>query len=342
MGVRMQCARCHNHLGEKWTQNDYYGLAAFFARMGYRNGPFFNHTYDKEETVLSLRKGELAHPRTGQPVPPKFLGGATPEIPTGVDRRSVFADWLTAADNPFFARVSVNRLWYHLLGRGIVEPLDDFRSTNPPANEPLLQALADEFVRRGFDRKHLLRLILQSRTYQLSSQTNTTNAEDDKYFSHARVRLLPAEVLLDAVATATGVPEKFANFPAGMSAVSLPDGELKHPFLEAFGRPARAMACECERGSDTNLSQALHLVGGEVVHVKIRNDAGRCARLAGSDRAAADLLEELFLATLCRRPTAKEQALLAPRLTGEPAHRRAALEDILWALLNHNEFLFQH
>jgi Protein of unknown function (DUF1553)/Protein of unknown function (DUF1549) len=342
LGVRLQCARCHNHPGERWTQDDYYGLAAFFARVAYRNGPFFLQIYDKEETVYPTRQGDVTHPRTGQVVAPKFLGGDAPAAEPGTDRRQVLARWLTAPDNPFFARAAVNRLWYHLFGRGIAEPVDDFRSTNPPSNPSLLEALATDFVRHGFDRKYLLREILRSRTYQLSAQPAPGGA-DDKYFAHARVRRLQAEQLLDAVCDATGVPEKFPGLPPGTRAAALPDGEYRHPFLEAFGRPARAMACECERDADTSLGQALHLVGGRVLEDKVASPAGRVARLITSGHSDADVIEELFLATLSRFPTdAERRALLRHFARHGPGRRLVAAEDLLHALLTHKEFLFQH
>jgi hypothetical protein len=340
LGVRVQCARCHNHPGERWTQDDYHGLAAFFARLRYRDGPFFIQIYDKEETVYVAREGDWIHPGTRQVVTPRFLGGAEARLTPNEDRLEALARWLTAPENPYFARAAVNRIWYHLFGRGIVEPVDDLRGTNPPCNEPLLEALAADFVRHGFDRKHLIRTILQSRTYQLRANAMATNEADDIYFSHARVRLLPAEALLDAISTATESPEKFPGMPLGATAVSLPDGEYKHPFLEAFGRPARAMACECERDTDTNFSQALQLVGSRTMQAKLHSETGRVARLLGKQRSNADIIEDLFLATLSRYPVAEETQPLLRRLH-QAGDRRRAVEDILWALLNHREFLFQ-
>jgi hypothetical protein len=341
LGVRVQCAKCHNHPGESITQDDYYGLAAFFARLGYRDGPFFIQIYDKEETVFVRRNSEVRNPRTGRTVAPKVLGTATPSIPEDTDPRVVFADWLTAPANPYFERNAANRIWYHLFGRGIVEPVDDFRGSNPPSHPELLDALAKDLVDHRFDRKHLIRTIARSRTYQLSSQPTPTNADDDQYFSHARVRPLQAEQLLDAIGSATGVRERFAGVPAGTSATALPDGELKHPFLEAFGRPARAMACECERGNDTTMSQALHLVGSTLVQEKLSSDSGRVAKLIASGKPDAELIDELFLATLGRFPTDGEKASLVERLQKSPDQRRRAVEDVLWALVNHREFLFQ-
>lgn len=341
LGVRLQCARCHNHPGERWTQDDYYGLAAFFARVRYKEGPYYVEKYDKEETVYADHTGEVIQPRTGLPVPPKFLGGAVPEIGAREDRREILARWLTAPENPFFSKAAVNRIWYHLFGRGIVEPVDDMRSTNPPSNDGLLEALADDFAKHHFDRKYMIRTIMCSRAYQLGSETTLSNADDEKYFSHARVRLLAAEAMLNAVCEASGAAEKFPGFPLGTSAAALPDGEFKHPFLEAFGRPARAMSCECERGSDTNLCQALELVGGRVVEDKIHDSSGRVARLLASGRPTGDVVDELFLATLSRYPTPPERQFLIGRL-GKAKDRRRAVEDVLWALINHQEFLFQH
>ncbi|QDU37686.1 hypothetical protein Mal4_20020 [Maioricimonas rarisocia] len=340
LGVRIQCARCHNHPGERWTQDDFYGLAAFFARVKFKKGPYYNHNYDKEDTVFPIATGDVTHPRTGQIAPPRLLDGHLPVIADDEDRRVTFAEWATAPENPWFARAAVNRIWFHLFGQGIVDPVDDFRSSNPPTHPELLDSLADEFIRSGFDRKELIRLVTNSRVYQLSSKPTPTNADDDRYFSHRAVRLLHAEQLLDAVATVTGVEERFPGMPPGTRAVALPDGEYKHPFLEAFGRPARASACECERDSGLNFSQALHLVGGRVVQDKIHSESGRAAALAGSDRSADELAEELVLLTFSRFPTDEEQELLRTLLTSED--RRRAVEDVLWTLINHREFLFQH
>jgi len=340
LGVRIQCARCHNHPAERWTQDDFYGLAAFFVRLKFKKGPYYNHTYDREDTVYPISTGDVRHPRTGKIAPPRLLDGRLPAIPDDEDRRVAFAEWATSPENPWFARAAVNRIWFHLHGSGIVDPVDDFRSSNPPAHPELLDALSEEFVRSGFDRKELIRQVVNSRVYQLSSQPTPTNADDDRYFSHRSIRLLHAEQLLDAIADVTGVDEKFPAMPPGTRAISLPDGEYKHPFLEAFGRPARASACECERDSGLNFSQALHLVGGRIVHDKIHSESGRAAALAGSDRSADALAEELVLLTFSRFPTEEERKLLVPMLSVDD--RRRAVEDVLWTLINHREFLFQH
>lgn len=342
LGVRIQCARCHNHPGENWTQDDFYGLAAFFAQVRFKDGPYVNHVYDKEDTVFLQPDGVVRDPRTGQPAVPRLLGQPPLIADRLGDLRVPLAEWLASPDNPWFARNSVNRLWYHVFGRGLIDPVDDLRQTNPASHPELLDELAGEFVRSGFDRRALLRLLLNSTTYQLSSATTPTNADDDRYFSHARVRLLQAEQLLDAISSATEIGESFPDMPPGTRAIQLPDGEYKHPFLEAFGRPARALACECERETSTNLSQALQLVSGPVIAAKVRHDQGRAARLASSDLSPDDIVAELFLATLSRPPRSDELAVLRRTIGPAGSERRAAVEDALWVLLNHREFLFQH
>ncbi len=342
LGVRIQCARCHNHPGERWTQGDFYGLAAFFSRIRFKDGPYVNHQYDKENTIYLTDAAPLTHPRTGESMRPTVLDGTPLAADDTTDPREDLARWVTAAENPFFARAAANRIWYHLFGRGIVEPVDDFRISNPPAHPELLDHLAGQFVAHGFDRKQLMRAILNSATYQSASATTSTNADDDKYFSHARTRLLTAEQLLDAISQATGVAEEFPALPTGTRAAQLPDGEYKHPFLEAFGRPARAMACECERDPATNLSQALHLVSGRAVHQKLISDSGRAARLAASELTPDQIVDELCLATLSRLPSEAERRVLAESISVPGSDRRRAVEDALWSLVNLDEFLFQH
>ncbi len=341
LGVRVQCARCHNHPFERWTQDDYFGLAAFFPRVKYKDGENFIGIYNKEEVVYLDRAGEVTHPRTGQTVSPKFLGGAAAEVSDGADRRAALAEWMTRPDNPFFARTAVNRVWFHLLGRGIVEPVDDFRDSNPPANDELLAALAADFADHGFDTKRLIRTIMNSRTYQLSSRPNSFNEQDDKYFSHAALRLLSAEQLLDTISQVTGSPERFAGLPLGMRAAELPDGEFYHRFLRAFGQPQRSSACECEREGDSTLTQALHLIGGRVVHNKLRSADGRVQTLAASNKSDSELIDELYLAALSRFPRDDERQLGLAHFQST-ADRRQALEDLTWAVINSKEFLFQH
>jgi hypothetical protein len=304
--------------------------------------------------VYSERTGEVVHPRTGQVMAPKIMGMPAPAIPPGKDRRQVLADLITAADNPFFARATVNRIWFHLLGRGIVDPPDDFRDSNPPANDALLDALAADFVAGKFDVKRLIRVIMCSRTYQLSSHASPAGPQDEKYFSHALVKRkrLPAEVLLDAICTATAVPEKFTGFPPGTRAVELPDGQVidtggqyaswdRHPFLKAFGQPAREMACECEREGDLNLARVLELKNGDLVYKKLQTPDNRIGKLLARKAADKEVVEELFLATLSRPPL-PEEARAALDVVAKAQEKRAAWEAVQWALLNTNEFLFRH
>jgi hypothetical protein len=275
-------------------------------------------------------------------MPPKALAAPVSEVGLGQDRREALADWIVSPDNPFFARAAVNRIWYHLFGRGIVDPVDDLRESNPPSSEELLQALAEDFVAHGFDTRHTIRTILNSRTYQLSSKPNGSNADDARYFSHAQVRLLSAESLLDAVSQATAVAEPLFHLPTGTRAAQIPDGEFAHPFLRTFGQPPRSVACECERGTDSTLEQALQILGGRTIHKKIVAPGNRIGALLKSGASDAELVEELFLATLGRRPDAPERELALSQLSARPEDRRRSAEDLLWSLLNHPEFLFQH
>ncbi len=344
LGIRMQCAKCHNHPFERWTQNDYYSMAAFFARVKQKrdpNEPGPNPQTPGAELIYSERSGEVTQPRTNQVMAPKFMGGAAPTIPADKDRREILAQWLTAANNPFFAKSVVNRLWYHLNGRGIVDPVDDFRDSNPSANDELLDALAKDFAEHKFDVKHAIRTIMNSNTYQLSAETNDLNKDDNKYFSHAVTKLLSAEQLLDAICAVTESPEKYAGMPLGTRAVQLPDGEVNHPFLKTFGQPARELACECEREGDSNLAQALQLINGPTVNEKLRNPNNRIGRLLAKKLSDSDLLNELYLASLSRPPMDGEVKEAMKHLAKDPDKRRG-WEDIQWALINHKEFLFRH
>jgi hypothetical protein len=344
LGVRIGCARCHNHPGERWSQDDYYSLAAYFAQIKYRNGPFFNHQYDKEETIVPMRDGELSHPRTGDAVsakPLNFDGETKIGKPAGGERRAELAAWLTSPENRQFARAAVNRIWHQLFGRGLVEPVDDFRSSNPASHPQLLERLAEEFARGGFNRKELIHTIMRSRTYQLAARGDEAGDPENRYFGRTRVRPLEAEQLLDSISRATGVPEPLKGYPVGLRAAEVPDGEFVHRFLTAFGRPARALSCACERESETTVNQALELVGGRVIEPKLRDPNGRLAKLLAAKTDPRQLVEELYLATLTRRPTHAEIENLAKPLTESPDAAEAA-QDLFWALLNHREFVMQH
>jgi hypothetical protein len=345
LGVRLACARCHNHPFDRWTQDDYYGLSAFFARVrtrmveNQRRDRFDKHELNGEMLVWLDRAGEVSHPRTGGPMPPRLPGGEVPPLADGADRLAALADWVTARDNPFFARVTANRIWYHLMGRGIVEPVDDFRESNPPSNGPLLDALAADLAGHGFSQKHLIRVIMASRTYQLSSRPTPSNEDDETNFSHVQPRLLAAEPLLDALSQVTGVPEEFKGFPRGTRAVQLPGVGNAPGFLKMFGKPDRLLACECERRSDTTLGQAFQLISGESITYKVQHTPV-IDRLLGRKASDEEVVTEFYLAALARYPKPRELELAAPRL-GRAADRRRAVEDLLWAVVNTKEFLLR-
>jgi hypothetical protein len=338
LGARLECAKCHNHPHEKWTQDNYYGLAAFFNRIQR------DTTLRKDEMFISVAdKGEVTQPRTGQQMKPWLPGVGDVEIEDGVDRRITLADWLTSPQNSLFAKVEVNRLWRSVMGKGIVDPADDFRASNPPSNAELLDALAEDFVKHGFDRRHILRVILNSQTYQRNSDINSQNEGDDRYFSKYTRRLLTAEQLLDAVCDVTEVPESFGGLPAGTRATQLPSPDFGKSFLKVFGQPERTSVCQCERSDDLNLSQALQIANGSFVHDKLTNGAGRIRRLLREKKSIEEIVTEFYLAAFCRNPTAAETAT-AVRFIQSPGERpvESKLEDFNWALLNSNEFLFQH
>jgi hypothetical protein len=338
LGVRIQCAKCHNHPFERWTQDDYYGFAAFFSRVRQKKG-----VMPDEEVIFATNAGDVRQPRTGQVMKPKALGGPVLEPATGSneDRRTKLASWLTGPENPFFAKSLVNRMWYHLVGRGIVEPVDDFRDSNPACNDELLDGLASDFAKNGYNLQRLIRTILVSRTYQLSARTNELNKDDGLYFSHSFTKLLPAEVLLDAISSVTGTSTPFDALPKGTRATQIPDGKMENPFLKTFGRPARELACECERESDSNLSQALQLIGGATVNGKLRDDNGRMAALAKSPKPPEEITKELYSVALSREPNSTEMAAAVKHLTAA-SDRRQAVEDLGWVLINSKEFLFRH
>jgi hypothetical protein len=342
LGVRLGCARCHNHVADRWTQDDYYGMAAFFSQVRYKNGPQEYALYNKEETVYLAHDAEIRQPRTGVVMACKPLGGEPIPIGGDEDRREKLVDWLVAPSNRYFARAAVNRIWFHMMGCGIVEPVDDMRDSNPPASGELLDALAEDFRSHGYDVRRTIRLIANSRVYQLSSLPNPFNKEDARYFSHATVRMLSAEQLLDSASRIADVPEKLFNLPAGSRAAQVPDGELVHPFLKDFGQPARADACECERGADSTLEQALQIVGGRTLHSKVVTPDNRIGKLMKAGADDATIVDQLFLATLSRHPSEDELTLAASALAKSGSDRRKATEDLFWILLNHPEFLFQH
>jgi hypothetical protein len=341
LGVRMQCARCHNHPSEQITQDDYYRLAAFFAGVKRGSAKGQSKSDSVGERLITVNpKARLAHPRTGADLEARPLK-ADAAAPAGGDPRPFLADWLARPDNPYFAKAVVNRVWYHLLGRGIVEPPDDFRAGNPPADDALMDALAADFAGPGGYRlRHAVRTIMNSRVYQLSARTNDLNRDDGVYFSHALPRLLTAEQLLDAVCQVTGVPESFPGHPPGTRAAQLP-GTKGNAFLATFNRPARRLACECERQKDANLTQALQLISGRLLHDKLRSGKGVVAELLRSQSPESARIEEVYLAALGRPPTERERSAAAAHLR-TASDPREAWEDLVWAVLNSKEFLFRH
>jgi hypothetical protein len=334
LGVRIECAQCHHHPSDRWGQDDYFALAGFFTGVTRKTPP-------GSEAVVSGGGADLKHTRTDQPVPTRVLGGTAATFPDRTDRRTVLADWVTSTDNPYFARAAVNRLWAHYLGRGLIEPIDDLRLTNPAGNEPLLAALAKHLVDSKYDLKAVTRTVLNSRVYQLGGSTKA-NADDEQNFSHARSRTLPAEVLLDAVCQVTGVPEKFNGTPEGVRAIQLWDNRMPSYFLALFGRPARTSVCECERSTEPSIAQALHLQNSPEIEAKVRSRRGVARKLADGELSPTAIVEELYLSTHSRFPTKAEQAVLLKLFDGKEAlTRREATEDALWTLLNTKGFLYQ-
>lgn len=334
LGVRIECAQCHHHPSEKWTQEDYFALAGFFTGVQKKAGP-------NGEVILAQPGADLKNPATNKSVPVRFLGGNPLVLANHPDRREVLADWMTSADNPFLARAITNRIWSHYLGRGIIEPIDDLRVTNPATNEPLLAALSSHLVKSGFNLKALTKVILQSKVYQLGAQVQG-NASDEQNFSHALARPMPAEVLLDAICQVTGVPEKFNGWPEGVRAISMWDNRMPSYFLKIFGRPGRTSVCECERSGEPSIAQALHMMNAPEINAKIHSRRGIARKLADSSATPQVIIEELFFGVLARKPTPSEKKAMIEIFTESMGNRRAAVEDILWALLNTREFVFNH
>jgi hypothetical protein len=356
LGVRIGCARCHNHPFDRWTIDDYYGFAANFVRIDYRvlennkKDMLDKHEFVGEQIVWQNRTAEMQNPRTKLSAKPRFLGAVTPDIGEG-DRLGAVADWIASPNNPFFARAQVNRVWLHLMGRGLVDPNDDFRATNPPTNPELLEWLAKDFARGGFRLKHAVKTIMLSRTYQLAATVRDRHTmSDDLHHSHAIVQPLEAEQLLDAISQVTGVPVQFKGYPLGMRANQIPappqsgrrfGGEgVAEKFLKTFGKPDRLLTCECERNDDPGLLQAFQLITGELLNTLIRDADNRLGKMLSAGKTDAEMLDEFYLAALCRKPTATESKKLLAYVS-EAKDRRAAWEDVLWALLNSKEFLLR-
>ena len=336
LGVRMVCAQCHDHPFERWTQNQYYQMSAFFSAVGIRAGFEVG-----EEIVFDQRADyEMKHPKDGRVMKPQFMlaSGVAP-VPDGPQRRDALAEWLTSKDNPFFAKAIVNRMWSYFMGKGIIDPVDDIRASNPPSNTALLEGLTKDFVTHGFDLRYLMRTIVGSRTYQSSIVTNEWNANDRDNFSHAIPRRLSAEELMDAVSSAAGVRPRFPEVPEDTSASQLVDPHIgREGFLDVFGRPARESSCECERRSDFSLPQALNLVNGRTISDAVADPKGRVAKLILSGKSDEVIIDELYLAALSRQPTLEERQRGVTYLSTGAKGSRA--QDLLWALLNSKAFLY--
>jgi len=372
LGIRVSCARCHNHPFEKWTQNDYYQMANFFSRIGRKNGDS-----PQDQVIYAAPGGEINHPKLGKPLPPRPFDGQ--EIPLAYqgDRREKLAEWMVSGENYYFTGTIVNRVWRHFMGRGLVEPVDDMRVTNPPSNAPLMAALQQDFVKNKFDLKHLMRTIMNSRTYQLTSKPNDANRKDERHYSRYFVRRLTAEQLLDGLVQVTGQAEKFAGFPMGTRALQLPDTRVGSYFLDVFGRPPRQITCDCERAQEPNMAQALHLINGAGVNQKISAAGGIVDTMVKANKTDREIVEELYLTCFSRMPTEAEMkaslsaieegmhpelvkpAVADPKKPAEaqaapqppaaplkpaemPVARKQVLEDLLWALINGKEFVFNH
>jgi hypothetical protein len=345
LGTRIGCAQCHNHPLERYTQDDYYHFAAFFARVHMqrkdpRQGPTTLVVADHEGKPGKNPIG-VSQPRTGQFLKPQPLDRMPLTIAPDEDPREQLARWMTDPKNEAFSGAMVNRIWRHFLGIGLVEPVDDLRASNPPTNPALWQALNQDFVKNRFDLKHLMRQILNSRTYQLASDTRPGNEKDTRFYSHYYARRLPAEVLLDAISQGTGVPDEFPGYPVGIRAGQLPDPTLKSYFLTLFGRSERVTACACERSGDVTMPQVLHLQNSEGLLRKMRAGEGRLSQLLKSNRPDDALVEELFLATLSRPPSDAARAAVSKTLAAAE-NREEGYRDLFWALLNSKEFSFNH
>ena len=354
LGTRVQCAQCHNHPFDRWTQDDYYDWQRVFARVGYkvlenrRKDINDSHEFKGEQIIYLASSGEVKNPRTGSAAKPRFLGEN--QACGSEDELVALAKWLTAPENPFFAKAQANRIWYHLFGRGLVDPLDDFRASNPPSHPELLEALAKDLVNHGFDLRELIRVIMNSRTYQLSATPNDTNEADEMNFSHSLVRRLSAEQLLDSQSAVLGVPAHFIGYPSGTRAVQLAGAlaERKRDehksevdqFLASFGKPPRLLPSECERSCEPTMGQAFQMMNGPVLNEMLAENENSIGKLLSSGKSNDEIVSELYWCALTRAPHPDERVKFTSYL-GEARDRRTALEDIAWSLLNSKEFLFR-
>ena len=335
MGMRLQCAQCHNHPFDRWTMDDYYGFAAFFSQIGRKTAE------DPRETVVyDSRGGEVNHLVTKQPVKPKLLGGAVPDKP-GEDRRKLLVQWLASPENPYFAKNLANIVWSHFFGIGIIEPVDDVRVSNPASNPELLTELGMRFTTYNYDFKRLVRDICLSRTYQLTTRLNDSNATDQRNFSHALLRRQRAEVMLDTLTQVTDTQNKFQGLPKGARAVQIADGNVSNYFLRTFGRAERASVCSCEVRMDPNLGQALHLMNGDITSQRI-TEGKVITSLINLKKAPADIIQTLYQRCFTRHASPDELQPVVAAIAANPAETEPILEDLFWAMLNSKEFMFNH
>lgn len=336
LGVGLECARCHDHPSEKWKRDDFIGLTAFFSQVaskGRRPPPV-------EAITHLIFDQEYRHPETQQVVKPRLLDGTEPIIRPLEDRRKVLADWITSPENPWFARATVNRIWRQLMGRGLIEPVDDIRVTNPATNEALLERLADDFVKHGFDLRHLMRTVLSSATYQRSSIPKPGNAKDELNYSRYYLRRLTAEQLLDSIVQITGVPEQFLAYYPGIRSANIDDPGVPSMFLDIYDRPKRD-AARCERKESISLRQSMHMLVGDTLNKKLSDERGTLAQLVNGGKGDAEIVEHFYLAALARFPTAQEKEDCLT-VVARAERRDKGLQNMLWALLNGSEFLYNH
>jgi hypothetical protein len=353
LGTQLNCAQCHNHPFERWTQDDYYGWAALFARVDYeikenkRKDENDKHEFKGDQVVKLKGEGSIINPRTSKPAPMRLLGGEEPEVSPERDELMATAEWLSRS--PMFARMQVNRVWYHLFGRGIVDPVDDFRASNPPSHPAVLDALTKDFVAHGYDLRYLIRTITRSRLYQLAAKPNATNAEDTTMFSHALVKRLDAEQIIDSISKALSAPLDLSGFPAGTRLAQVPEGRHHYRplktdldrFSQTFGKPPRLVASDCERSNEVTMPQVFTLLSGPIMQDLLTRPENRIAGWVKDGKSGADLVDSIFWTVLSRPPTAEESAQLTAHL-GSNSEPGKATEDVVWALLNSKEFLFRH
>ena len=343
LGMSIQCAHCHDHPNEKWTNDDYYGMVSLFARVRGKGWGGDSRSGDGNRTIFLADRGEVLQPRTSRPQPPRPLNSEPISFDEQVDRREYLVNWLVSPENPYFAKAIVNRIWANFFGRGLVDAVDDIRLTNPASNDKLFEHLSADLIRHQYDLKSLMKLILQSETYQRSHLALRENDFDQRFHSHSLPRRLKAEVLLDALSQVTDVPTAFKDQPVGTRAMQLADASVVSYFLDTFGRPERNLTCTCERSDEPSMTQVLHLTNGKTIQEKLEDKTGRVSQFVESHLPDPEAIEMVYLAAFSRYPTASERNTLSTLLAEASAEeKRTAMEDLFWSVLTSKEFLFQH